>query len=74
MEEGACYLNKRAQGSELGILRVGTQAWMMKLALEAGVRVRVDPGKQPDLGLQSRFVGKVDEDFSVDKTTPRQHM
>lgn len=34
----------------------------MKLALGAESRVKVDPGKQPDVGLQARFVGKFDKD------------
>lgn len=33
----------------------------MKLTLEARPRVKVDPGKQPDLGLLSMFVGHFDE-------------
>ena len=45
------------------------------MALEVRPRVNVDPGKQPDLGLQSRFVGKCDEDSCQwTKTTPKQCM
>lgn len=63
--------NKGVQGSELGLLRVGTPDLEDEAGTEAGSRVKVDPGKQLDVGLQTRFVGKFDE-ASFQWTKPDQ--